>query len=385
MAIVQILFLLAFPLAALQLAARNKFFNIIGPVVLCYIGGILFTLIPGMDVATGISKTVSEAVIPLAIPLLLFSLNFMAWLRFARSAVISFSLALVSVVVMSIAGFYVLGGTVENPAEVSGMLIGVYTGGTPNMAALGTILGVPEDTYLLMQTSDVVLGGIYLLLLLSVGRRVARLFLRPFSDTAENAGNVGNAEPGLEEAAIAGLNWSDLPPILQAFGLSALIVVVSAGFGFGLSGLFGSKDIFVPLVMLGLTACAIFASFYAWVRGLRGSYESGEYLILIFCVAMGSLVNPASLFSAGQQFLVYCGFVMIGAIVLHMFLGWLFRLDADTMLVASTAAIYGPPFVPAICDALRNRQLLISGLTTGLVGYAVGTPLGWLVTKFLGG
>ncbi|MEM7395441.1 MAG: DUF819 family protein, partial [Verrucomicrobiota bacterium] len=345
-----------------------------------YVGGVLLALTPGVDLNVGLSETLSEAVVPLAIPLLLFSMDFMSWLRFARGAVVSFALALLSVLIMSIAGYYVLGHTVENAPQISGMLIGVYTGGTPNMAALGNMLDVPNDTYLLMQTSDVLLGGIYLLFLLSIARRFVLLFLRPFQHPdGEDADHVSDGSD------VEGLSRSDLPPILKGFGLSALIVVLSAGVAIGFGALTGAKGSFVPLVMLGLTGFAILASLNAGVRALRGTYESGEYLILIFCVAMGSMVDPTSLFTTGTQFLLYCGFVMLGAIILHMFFGWLFRVDADTLLVTSTAAIYGPPFVPAICDSLRNRHLLISGLTTGLVGYAVGTPLGWAVAQFLAG
>lgn len=379
-AFAQIFFLIGFPLLAIFLAGRYKAFNIIGPVVLCYVGGVLFALTPGISPDTKLSETLSEAAVPLAIPLLLFSMDFISWLRFARPAVISFSLALVSVVIMSIVGFYVLGHTVENAPKLSGMLIGVYTGGTPNMAALGKMLDVPNDTYLLMQTSDVLLGGIYLLFLLSVARRFVLFFLKPFQHP-----DGGTEDHVLDSHDVESLSRSDVPPILKGFGLSILIVVLSAGVAIGFAQLTGAKDSFVPLVMLGLTGFAILASLNSGVRALRGTYESGEYLILIFCVAMGSLVDPTSLFTTGTQFLVYCGFVMIGSIILHMFFGWIFRVDADTLLITSTAAIYGPPFVPAMCDSLKNRHLLISGLTTGLVGYAIGTPLGWLVARFLGG
>ncbi|MEQ9364672.1 MAG: DUF819 family protein [Leptospirales bacterium] len=379
-AVAQIIFLIGFPLLAILLAGRFKVFNVIGPVVLCYVGGVLLALSPGVSLDSKLSESLSEAVVPLAIPLLLFSMDFMSWLRFARGAVISFSLALISVVIMSILGFYALGHTVENAPQLSGMLIGVYTGGTPNMAALGNMLDVPNDTYLLMQTSDVLLGGIYLLFLLSVARRFVLLFLKPFQHP-----DGGTEDHVLDSHDVESLNRRDLPPILKGFGLSALIVVLSAGVAIGFGSLTGAKGSFVPLVMLGLTGFAILASLNVGVRALRGTYESGEYLILIFCVAMGSLVDPTSLFTTGTQFLQYCGFVMIGAIILHMFFGWIFRVDADTLLVTSTAAIYGPPFVPAICDSLKNRHLLISGLTTGLVGYAVGTPLGWVVAQFLSG
>ena len=379
-AFAQALYLILFPLLAIYLAGRFKVFGIIGPVVLCYLGGVLIAVTPGLPLDGAISNTTAEAVVPLAIPLLLFSMDFLSWLRFARGAVISFCLALVSVVAISILAFYVLGDTVEDAHKLSGMLVGVYTGGTPNMAALGRILEVPSNAYLLIQTSDVLMACIYLLFLFSVAQRFTLLFLKPFvHPDGETADHV------LDSHDVEGLNRRDIAPILKGAGLSLLIVALSAGIAFGFGALTGWKDTFVPMVMLGLTGFAILASFVPAVRALRGTYESGEYLILIFCVAMGSLVEPSDLFSTGRQFLVYCGFVMLGSVMLHMLLGWIFRVDADTLLVTSTAAIYGPPFVPPLCEALKNRHLLISGLTTGLVGYAVGTQLGLAVAKFLAG
>ena len=65
-----------------------------------------------------------------------------------------------------------------------------------------------------------------------------------------------------------------------------------------------------------------------------------------------------------------------------------FRVDVDTAIITSTAAVFGPPFVPPIADALDNKGVLLSGLTTGLVGYAVANYLGlglaWL-GNWLGG
>jgi uncharacterized membrane protein len=40
------------------------------------------------------------------------------------------------------------------------------------------------------------------------------------------------------------------------------------------------------------------------------------------------------------------------------------------------AGIYGPAFVGPMAVALNNKSLIISGLTTGIVGYALGNYLG---------
>ena len=49
----------------------------------------------------------------------------------------------------------------------------------------------------------------------------------------------------------------------------------------------------------------------------------------------------------------------------------------------STATIFGPPFIGPVARALRNRELMVSGLTTGIMGYAVGTYLGLAVAWLL--
>jgi uncharacterized membrane protein len=64
-------------------------------------------------------------------------------------------------------------------------------------------------------------------------------------------------------------------------------------------------------------------------------------------------------------------------------MAYLFKVDSDTMIVTSTALICSPPFVPVIAGAIRNRQVIISGLTVGILGYAIGNYLGYLVAQFL--
>ena len=52
------------------------------------------------------------------------------------------------------------------------------------------------------------------------------------------------------------------------------------------------------------------------------------------------------------------------------------RVDADTYIVTSVAAIASPPFVPLIARALGNPAAILSGITTGIIGYALGNYIG---------
>jgi uncharacterized membrane protein len=61
----------------------------------------------------------------------------------------------------------------------------------------------------------------------------------------------------------------------------------------------------------------------------------------------------------------------------------LFKIDADTLMISSTALICSPPFVPVVAGALKNRQVILSGLTVGIIGYAAGNYLGYLMAQIL--
>jgi uncharacterized membrane protein len=47
------------------------------------------------------------------------------------------------------------------------------------------------------------------------------------------------------------------------------------------------------------------------------------------------------------------------------------------------AGIFGPAFIPAMGQVLNNRQMIVSGVTTGLVGIAIGNFMGLLVASVL--
>lgn len=63
------------------------------------------------------------------------------------------------------------------------------------------------------------------------------------------------------------------------------------------------------------------------------------------------------------------------------------RVDRDTANITSVAGIFGPPFVPPVAKALGNREIIVSGITTGILGLALGNYLGmgmaWLLRTLL--
>jgi uncharacterized membrane protein len=61
----------------------------------------------------------------------------------------------------------------------------------------------------------------------------------------------------------------------------------------------------------------------------------------------------------------------------------LFRIDTDTFLITSVAAIMSPAFVPMVARSLKNPTVLMSGMATGILGFAIGNYLGIAVALLL--
>lgn len=345
----------------------------VGPVVLCYAAGILLGNAPGLGLQPGVSLSVSEAAVPLAIPLLLFATDMPRWMRLARSTLLSFALACGASMVSAAVVGRAFADRSDEWWKMAGMLASVYTGGTANMNAVGLALGVREETFVLLNTADIVCGAAYFLFLVTVAQRLVLAFLPRFPNPtgwSEPAGAGEGAARLFTRARVRGMALSLL--------LAVAICAASAG---ATRAVLGRLD--VTAVLLLITSLSLAASFLPAVRRLPGSSSAGDYALLVFCVAVGTLADARKLGEASLFIFAFCFCVQLLAVVLHFGLAALFRIDADTVLITSTATIFGPAFIGPVARALRNRELLVSGMTTGLMGFALGTYLGLAVSWFL--
>lgn len=372
MALVQVLILVGLPGLALLAARHLKPVEWVGPVVVCYAVGIILGNLPGLGLRMQVSLSVSEAAVPLAIPLLLFSTDMRKWMRLARSTLLSFVLACVASMVSAAVVGLAVADRSDEWWKMAGMLVGVYTGGTANMNAVGLALKVREETFVLLNTADIVVGAAYLLFLVTVAQRLALLFLPRFQNpTAWDEGGDGAGEA-------SGFTWARA----RGMGLSLLLAVLIGGVSAGGTRLaLGGLD--VTVVLLLITSLSLGASFIHAVRRLPGSYALGDYALLVFCAAVGTLADARQLQQTGLFVFGFCAAVVVLTVVVHFALAVLFRIDADTMLITSTATIFGPAFIGPVARALRNRELMVSGITTGLMGFALGTYLGLAVSWLL--
>ena len=86
--------------------------------------------------------------------------------------------------------------------------------------------------------------------------------------------------------------------------------------------------------------------------------------------------DVVALVTATPAMLGFVGIAIFGSLLLHVAAAAIFRIDADTVIITSVAGIYSPPFVPMVCSALKNRDVLVPGIITGIIGWVLGTYLG---------
>lgn len=361
------------PAGALYGVHRSKFLRSIGAVVLCFAGGMLLGNL-GLAPDAGAAKTASSLGVALAIPLLLLSTDLRGWLRSARPAVLSYTLVCLSSCAAAWLGGRIF-SEVPQAAEVAGMLAAVYVGGTPNMSALAVALDVREEIFLVVNGADMVLSTAYLLFMTSFAARLWGKFLPPSKrqeSTAEAADFDGMG--AYKTLSAAGK--------LRAAGVSLLAALFAASASAGASNLlFGRLD--EIFMIFGITTLGFAGSFSERLRGLRGSFGVGNYLLLIFCAAVGMMTRVDRLAAADPRLFYLVGFTLAGAVLLHLLLASLLRIDVETVIITSVAGIMSPAFVVIVAAALGSRALLAPGITSGLVGYAAANYLGWLVYRLL--
>lgn len=366
------------PIFIIILTGRVSLFNKIGGIIIAYVIGLVIgniNILPA-NVAK-IQDLLTTITIPLSIPLLLFSSNIRDWYRIAGKTFVALLLGLVAIVVVISAGYFIF----RKPDEpdfwkVAGMLIGTYSGGTPNLATIKMMLNVDADTYIKVHVFDMVISTAFLAFFMTIGHRLISLILPSYKSPKTAVAD--------DEALNVTEDFNDIfkrkyfVPLLGALGVAILIFAI----GGGVSLLFGNSAQML-VVMLTITTLSIAASLIPKVHNTQKTFELGMYFILVFSLTVASMANLKDLLGAVSNLFYYVAFAIFGSMLLHILLSKLFKVDVDTFMITSTAMICSPPFVPMIAGAIKNREVIVSGITVGIIGYAIGNYLGVSVAEIL--
>jgi len=361
--IIWILFLLGFPFLLMRSEKRVRVVRWISPIVICYLLGILIGNIPGLILNREVQETTSMISVVLAIPLLLFSANLPVLLKQVRPALFSFFLGVVGVLLVASLAFLLFRDRFSDAHAASGMMVGCYTGGTQNMSAIGMGLGVEEEVFVLLNGADIIFSGIYFIFLLTAAHKFLGVILPSYRQKLKVKELPNEDQPGPQPG--------NAGHVMAGLALALGVVGISLG-----TSLLVFGKLSEPVVILLLTTLGIGASFFRKVRKLPSTFSTANYMLLVFALAMGSMANFRELLEASSALFWFCGFVVFGSILVHYLLAIIFRVDRDTLIISSTAAIFGPAFIGPVANAIANKDIITIGIALGLIGYAIGNYLG---------
>ncbi len=369
--LIQVLVIFLIPYILIVLQRKFKIVRILSPILLAYAIGILWGSINIIPLDTQLTMTISEICVPLAIPLILFSADFKKFLHSAKDTVKSFIFVIIAAFCSAMLTAIFLGNRVVEASKISGMLVGCYTGGTPNLMAIGMGLSVNEETLILVNTSDMIIGGLFFLVIITILKPILLKFLKPYKQN-------NKIEEIEEKIYFSDLEKKEKSKVVKDTSILLLVCFGIVGISVAIAMLItGKMD--VAIIMLLVTTAGIGGSFIKKIKNVKYTYETGQYIILVFSLALGTNVNIQEMIQSSPQILGFVAMTMFGAILIHLIFAKIFNIDADTVIITMTAGIYGPAFVGPVADSIKNKEVIVAGLACGLVGYAVGNYLGYLV------
>jgi uncharacterized membrane protein len=331
-----------------------------------------------------LQDNITTITILLAFPLLLFSLNLRRWLKYAKKGFLSVALALVSGVVMVTVGFFIWKNVFPDTWKLAGMFEGIYTGGTPNFAALKLILDVDAERFVVLNTYDMIVGAFLVLFFVTVAPKIFRALLPKFQEKdgiAVDETLVKKEIEGLDDFS-GMLKKETFYPLLKALGLTVIITAIGAGLSLLIPGEY--KPYKNAVAVLSITTFGIVASLFKPVNRIEKTFQLGMYLILVFSLTVASMSNLRTMFGRGMMDLIlFISWCYFGSLFLHIILAKIFRIDADNFLITSAAFIFSPPFVPLVANALKNKDVIVTGITGGVIGYILGNYFGTTLAYFL--
>lgn len=377
-----ILFYLLAPAVVLWACRKVKVLDKLGPVLTLYIVGVIVANIGVFPSETdahasflAFQESISEVLVPLALPMMLFGCNFKRF-SFGQSlgALIIGVLAVVVIVFASYVSFSEKLGS--ESAMMGASLIGQYTGGAANLAAVKQMVGLSTENFVMLSTCNLIVSFFYLMFLMGGGVKLARRIVGGNVAKNQVVELVEDENPYRDFA-----KKSSLVQLLKILVASVVVMGISVVVG-TIAG--GEGGISMVALILTITTLSLLLTLWKEVRGWDKSYDAGMYLIYIFCLVMATMADLSTIdWQQSLYILIFQAVIVFGSLFITIFGARIFRIEADTAVITSNTLINSPVCVPMIAATMKNRDVIVTGITNGLAGYALGNYLGYIMFQLL--
>ena len=383
--ILLLIFYFLAPAGVLFICRKTKCFNKIGPVLTLYLLGVIVAnigIFPSEEAAYNklfkFMESFSGVLIPLALPMILFGCNFK---RFSLGKSLkAFVIGALSVVAFVAIGYVIFRKNLGDEGAIMGAsLTGQYLGGAANLAAIKQMLGLSSENFIILTTCNLIVSFFYLMFLMGGGVKLARIIVGKRKGKEQNV----KVEEYTEDNPYK--DFGKKKSIIQ-LGKVLLGSIIVMGISVYIGKLVGKNgEISMVALILSITTLSLLLTSWKEVRTWDKSYDAGMYIIYVFCLVMATMADLSKInWSQSLYILIYQAVIIFGSLFLTILFARLFRVDADDAVITSDTLINSPLCVPMIAATMKNKDVIMTGIANGLLGYAVGNYIGFLMFNLFG-
>jgi uncharacterized membrane protein len=362
-----------------RVAALRPVFDRVPPLAWAYFLPMLSTTAGLLPDQSALYRALARNLLPASLALMLLSSDVKAVARLGRTALLAMAAGVVGVVAGVTAAWFLFRPWLPAEAwKAMGALAGTWIGGSANLLAVGTTLGLSPELQGVIIVVDTVVGYTWMGVLISLAGHQGRFdrWLGADRSRIEEVGErLGQRAARARAPGVADLTllvaiavvltalglWAGtlLPPIgrvLNAFSWG-IVLVTTAGLALSLTPLARLEEV-----------------------GASTVGYAGFYLLLASVGAQADLRKVAS----------YPQFILLGVVVIAVHAAVLFtavrllRAPLFFFGAASQACVGGYSSAPLVA-ALYQPSLAPVGLLLAVLGNVLGTYLGLLVAQMLSG
>ena len=363
-------------------AQRFKPLKLIGPALLVIITGIILV---NLNIVTGSCElygVIQTYCIPLSTSLYLLNVDFKKIVKMSKQPLMSIGSAVFCVCLVTIIFGSVFAGQIEEGWKVAGMFVGTYTGGSSNLTAIAVGLEASKTTIASANAADYVVGIPTLILMFAApalyknSKRLKKLWPYEMSEP-ELLGD------GDQEELMASKEWS-IQEIawLLAIGFGTVWAATSIS-----SMVFGEGFRSAGRILLITTFSIILAQVPA-IRKLRGNFDLGLFVALLFLVTIGFAVDLQQFFGSTFYITLFCFCVIACSILLHLLITRLLKVRFEYVLLSIVGCISDGPTAALIASSAQWKTLinigLLMGVLAGALGNYVGIGVAYAIRAFIG-